>query len=151
MRIRWLLALVLGALALAACGTAHYARPGSEPPPAAGTARLYFYRDLSYRSMVWTTVSLNHRRVGDSAPGTVFYRDVPPGRYEIEVRSDQLYPDQFKTVVLKAGDIAYVKVQEVLQWGQTAWGPKGGTTFVVTVIDPALAKREIATLGLTGG
>jgi hypothetical protein len=151
MRIRWLPALLLCALALASCETAHYARPGSEPPPAAGTARIYFYRDRSYQSFDWTTVSLNHQRVGQSAPGTVFYRDVAPGRYEIEVRSDQLYPDQFKTVALRPGDVAYVKVQELPQWGQTAWGPRGGTTFVVTVVDPAAAKRAIASLGLTPG
>ncbi len=151
MRGRWLAVFALSVLALAACGTENYARPGSEPPPAAGMARLYFFRDLApYDKPIWTAVSLNRRRVGDSAPGTVFYRDVPPGTYEIEVRSDELYPDQFKTVTVRAGSVVYAKIQLLPHWGATGWG-NGGTTFIVSIADPATARREIAALALTPG
>jgi hypothetical protein len=34
--------------------------------------------------------------MGSSAPGTVFHRDVAPGTYEVEARSDELYPNQFR-------------------------------------------------------
>jgi hypothetical protein len=152
MRSRSRAALVLSTLALVSCGTGQYARPGSEPPPAAGVARLYFYRNGDiYQSPSWTSVSLNHRRIGDSAPGTVFYRDVPPGRYEIEVRSAMLYPNQFKTVALQPGSVTYVEVQEVLHWGDTSWGKQGGTTFTVSIANPAAARQQIAGLRLTPG
>ncbi len=150
MRPRWLAVLALGVLALVSCSTERLGRPGSEPPPATGTARLYFYREFTpYGSPVWTAVSLNGRRVGDSAPGTVFYRDVPPGTYEIEVRSEKLYPNQFKTIAVQPGSTTFVKIQEQPHWGQgRSWQ---GTTFVVLIVDPALGARETAALWLTSG
>lgn len=151
MRWRWLAVLALGVVALASCTPANYTRPGTEPPVAAGMARLYFYRDQSPNDpQEWTAVSLNRRKVGDSAPGTVFYRDVPPGRYEISVRSDLLYPDQFKTVAVSAGDTVYAKIAVLPHWGATGWG-RIATTFVVVIVNPAQAQRAIAGLYLTPG
>jgi hypothetical protein len=143
--------LALSVLALVSCGTEHYARPGTEPPVAAGMARLYFFRDQAPNDpQDWTTVSLNGRKVGDSAPGTVFYRDVPPGRYEVSVRSDLLYPDQFKTVTVASGDVVYAKIASLPHWGATGWGSIA-TTFVVVIVNPALAQRALAGLYLTPG
>ncbi len=137
-------------LALAACAEAG-PHPGSEPAPSRGMARLYVYRDFDPNgSLVWTTVSLDHRPLGEAAPGTVFYRDVPPGTYEIEVRSDQPYPDQFRTVRLVPGSIAYVKIGQAPYWGSPPWGWQGAT-FVVTIVDPALGARQIAPLRLSPG
>jgi hypothetical protein len=151
MRVRWLAALALTVLALASCSIERGVRPGSEPAVAAGMARLYVYRDLApYASTLWTSVSLDGRRIGDSAPGTVFYRDVPPGTYEVEVRSDKLYPNQFKTVALRPGSVTYVKIQEQEHWSETSWN-RTGTTFIVQIVAPARGAQEIAGLPLTPG
>lgn len=151
MRARSFAVLVLGLLTLAACAPANTLRPGSEPPPAAGLARLYIYRvNQPSEAQTWTTVSLNERPVGSSAPGSVFYRDVPPGRYEVGVRSDQRYPDQFRSVLLRPGDSAYVEVQEARHWGWTGWG-RTGTTFAVRLVSPAQARQQMTGLRLTSG
>jgi hypothetical protein len=49
----------------------------------------------------------------------VFYRDVAPGTYEVEVRSEELYPNQFKTVRLAPGSITFAKIQQP-SWGKSA-------------------------------
>ncbi len=146
---RSLLGIVaLCALALAACAGQP---PGPEPALAPDKARLYVYREIMPNdSPVWTTVSLDHRPLGEAAPGTVFYRDVPPGTYEIEVRSDKLYPNQFKTVRLGAGSRTFVKIAQQPFWGNSPWG-WSGTTFVVTIVDPALGAEQIAHLRPSAG
>lgn len=137
-------------VSLLACSAAPLQSVITSPPPA-DKARLYVYRDATlYGSQVWTAVSLNRARLGDSAPGTVFYRDVAPGTSEVEVRSDNLYPDQFKTVTLMPGRITFVKIQEQPSWNKSAFGVKG-TTLVVTVVDPALGTAEIGGLRLVPG
>lgn len=143
-------AIAVGLLSLLACSAAPL-EPVVVTPPPAGKARLYIYRDATfYGSQLWTAVSLDRVRVGDSAPGTVFYRDVAPGTYEVEVGSDHLYPDQFKTARLAPGSITFVKIEELPFWGQSArqWQ---GTTFVVAIISPAIGTAEISRLRLVSG
>ena len=138
------------ALWLVACTTGP-SQPVVASPPSPDKARLYVYRDATiYDSQMWTAVSLNRAKLGDAAPGTVFYRDVAPGTYEVEVRSDRLYPDQFKTVTLAPGSITFAKVQEVLGWGASGMGAKG-TTFVVSIADPTIGTAEIRRLRLVDG
>ncbi len=140
-----LLAFPSSFLLLVACSADEHVRPALEPPPA-GKARFYFYRSLTpYGSTLWTAVSLNNRRVGYVAPGMVFYRDAEPGTYEIEVQSDKLYPNQFKTVSVGPASTTFVNIQELPFWGQSAWNWQG-TTFVVTIVDPAIGSREISKL-----
>ena len=150
MRVWRFVGLVFFAAWLGACGAAWQAE--SPPPPLApAQARLYFYRAATvYDPTVWTTVSLNGNVTGVSAPGTVFYRDVAPGTYMIEPRSDNLYPDQAKTVAVKAGSTTFVKVQPVPNWGRTGRQP-GGNTFTVAIVDPAIGQYEIGNLRLTRG
>jgi hypothetical protein len=103
MSARRFIAIAVSLVSLLACSTAPL-QSVIVSPPSADKARLYIYRDATiYGSQVWTAVSLDRGRLGDSASGTVFYRDVAPGTYEVEVRSDRLYPDQFKTVTLMPG------------------------------------------------
>jgi Protein of unknown function (DUF2846) len=146
-----LIALSLIAMTLGGCAaTAPEGPSAAVAPLAADRARVYVYRELNpYDSPTWRAVSLNNEKVGDSAPGQVFYRDVTPGTYEIEVRSDYLYPNQFKTVTLAPGSTVYAKIQEARHWGESLGG--GGTTFVVTIIDPATGRREIGTLRPVAG
>jgi hypothetical protein len=139
------------ALWLGGCDTATQALEAPIPPITAGEARLYFYRDADvYDGSEWTTVSLNGVPTGASGLGTVFYRDVAPGTYRVGARSDKLYPDQVKTVVVAPGTSTYVKVQALPYWGQSGWQWQGNT-FTVSIVNPAMAEHQITTLQRTPG
>jgi len=151
MRAYLLLVAALGLLSLVACGS-EPAEPvvAAAPPP--DKARIYVYRDATYYgSQVWTAVSLNQMKIGDAAPGTVFYRDVAPGTYEIEVRSYRLYPDQFKTERLAPGSVTFVNIEEAVGWDNNGFKPRGGPTFLVVIVDPALAATQMRSLRLVPG
>jgi hypothetical protein len=149
-RARFLLLVVLAVLPLAACGGAP-AEPVTVSPPPPDKARLYVYRSSTiYGFQAWTAVSLNRVKIGDSAPGTAFVRDVPPGTYEITVKSDNLYPNQFKTVRLDPGSITFVKIQDQPDWSKSGFGAVR-TTFVVTIVSPAFAAAELSSVRLVPG
>src|SRR5690348_7213824 len=102
MMSRWFLLFWLP-IALAGCGAAPQQKLAL-PQVAATKARLIFYRGGDpYDGLIWTKVLLNGENIGVSAPGTVFYRDVAPGVYQIGVDSEKLYPDQVKAVAVDAG------------------------------------------------
>ena len=121
------------------------------PPVAPDRARIYFYRDYEpYESLAVTDIFLNGATVGVSMPGAVFYRDVAPGTYDIAVYSVGALPNADKHVALKAGNIAYAKVESLHAWFGGGGGGEGGgydpDTFVVMLIDPAQAQRELANM-----
>jgi hypothetical protein len=121
------------------------------PPVPTDMARFYVLREPTiYDSQIWTAVSLNDQVAGTSAPGTVFYRDVAPGTYRVEARSEKLYPDQVKTVVVRPGSATFVRVDNLPTWSQSnrQWW---GTTFTVEIIDPAIGQVELGKLRLTPG
>lgn len=123
----------------------------SLPPPAPGTARLYFYRLLDPSDpSLGTTVMLNGKPVGFSRTGTVLYRDVPAGSYLVSVLSRGQYPHQFKTVQVQAGQTWYFRIESLPSWAgcDSGKGDCRGDTFVVTVVGPRQAHVEIAPLGL---
>ncbi|MGH7088130.1 MAG: hypothetical protein ACREFQ_04455 [Stellaceae bacterium] len=153
-------------LALAACapaGPPYATVAGNLPPIPAGTARIFFYRWLEpYETLAPTQAYLNGREVGVTEPGAVFYRDVPPGEYTVAVRSDEPYPNQFKTVVLKPRDIAYARIESLKSWsscGGGGGGDDGGggsvtgcrDTFVVVMVSPRVAQYEMSNLTFIRG
>ena len=126
---------------------------GPLPPQPPGTARIVFYRDLDYyatRSM--PTVYLNNQRAGISENGAVFYRDVPPGEYAISVAPSLPYPNQFKTVVVKPGDVFYAQIAPLPTTGGkfNVNERDYGDTFIVTLRDPAVAAYETQGLRVSG-
>ncbi len=150
MKRRAFLAIPVIAAAIAGCGTMPQ-RQLALPAVAPTKARLVFYRSGSnpYDGLVWTKVLLNGQPVGDSGPGTVFYRDLAPGTYYIEVYSDKLYPNQFKTVVVEPGSTTYVKIVSEPYWGhERDWQ---GHTFIVAIVDPAIGRYEVGPLQLMPG
>jgi hypothetical protein len=121
------------------------------PAVAATKARLIFYRGANpYDGLIWTRISLNGEPIAASAPGTVFYRDVTPGVYQISVDSEKLYPDQVKAVAVDAGSTTYIKVMGLPFWGQSGVG-WWGYTFTSAVIAPAVGQSEIGPLRLISG
>jgi hypothetical protein len=114
------------------------------PPLAPNTARIFVYRDPDYQALQWVPVFFNGARVGTVGPGYVMMRDVPPGTYDIAVASQGLYPNQDKVVAAAPGQTFYAKVGTVRGIDPSASRPVPLTTFVVVLVDPETAQREIA-------
>ena len=151
MRTRVLLVVAASVLFLLACSGSPSVEQTVAVPPPPGKGRLYIYRDAStYGSQVWTAVSLNHMKIGDAAPGTVFYRDVAPLDYEIGVQSDRLFPNEFKAVRVAPGSITFVKVQFQPLWDKNGLG-KAAETFVIAIVDPDTARAQMSSLRLVPG
>jgi hypothetical protein len=127
---------------------------GPLPPQPPATARLIFYRGPDYtNTTAMSTVFLNGTAAGVSQIAAAFFRDVAPGRYDISVFSPRAYPDQFKTVVVKAGDVFYIRIDALpkLPCTRMPFDPCSADTFIVTAVDPALGYQQIQGLRLIAG
>ena len=127
---------------------------GPLPPAPPGTARLVFYRLFEpYDTTAMSTIYLNGTATGISQIGAVLYRDVTPGRYDLSVFSPRPYPNQFKTVVIKAGDVFYVRIDALPKQPCSKFpaDPCYADTFIVTVVDPAIGPQQIQGLRLIAG
>ncbi len=110
-------AMVLAVLMLATC-QGRVTEPSmasvAVTPPGSGLARIYFYRVWEpYESMARPLIYLNDAPSEISEPGGISFRDLPAGEYHISVDSPGTYPHQFKTLVLRAGDVRYVKIESL--------------------------------------
>lgn len=145
----WLSLLLLAAVGACAqpLSYAQIAPSLAGPPP--GLARIVVYRDWSYQSPSWVPVFFNGARVSAVGPGYVMLRDVPPGTYDISVASQGLYPNQNKIVAAAPGQTFYAKIETVRGLDPGANRPVPLTTFVVVLVEPAIAQREIAPLWYT--
>ena len=142
-------------LALAGCAAQGPAFAADTLPPIPpGQARIFFYRWLEpYEALSMSKVYLNGKPVGVSQVGAVLYRDVAPGQYYISVDSQGTYPDQFKTVTIGAGQTFYVRIESISSF-KSPCGYLGNCevdTFVVSIVDPTTASREMGTLKLIPG
>ena len=146
---RLLLPLLLALVGCAPAGTPYSG--ASIPPVPAGSARVVLYRDFEvYQSLSFVPVFLNRADVGAVGPGKILIRDVPPGTYAIEAKSQGLWPNQVKTVTLAAGDTAYAKIESFRGLNPSANRDELQTTFVVELIAPEVATRELQQLRLEG-
>jgi hypothetical protein len=115
-------------------------------PPTAGLARIYFYRDWEpYETLARPLIYLNGAPAEISEPGGISFRDVPAGEYYISVDSKGIYPHQFKTIGLRAGDVRYVKIESLASWNTSVGAQHFGSrdTFVVELIPEHQAQSEI--------
>jgi hypothetical protein len=122
---------------------------GPLPPAPPGSARIVFYRELDYyATQSMPTVYLNNQPEGVSQNGAVFYRDVAPGTYTISVAPSLPYPNQFKTITVKPGDVFYAEIDAMpLTGGRFNVNARDyGDTFIVTLRDPV--SGSYATQGL---
>jgi hypothetical protein len=139
-------------LALSACagpsGPLFPEVAGTIPPLAADRARIYFYRDYEpYESLSQASLYLNGAPVGVSVSGGFFYRDVTPATYAIAVWTQKDFPNASKALGLRAGDTIYAKVESFRGWEDGGGDSNfARDTFVVMIIDPAQAQRELANM-----
>ncbi|HTT80586.1 MAG TPA: hypothetical protein VMF86_12985 [Stellaceae bacterium] len=133
----WIAAL---ALLPAAIGWSHGAAaqplPAPRMPP--GRARVWFVRLYEpYVSLATPMMFVNGSPLGASVPGTVFYRDFPPGTYTFSVASYGIDYGQAPTVPLRPGEELYFIV-----WCDTFWASGRffqRDTFYVLPIPPPTA------------
>jgi len=152
--IRHLVLSILVLLAACSSPPQELAVNGPLPPQPPGTARLIFYRTQEiYDTTAMSTVFLNGTATGVSQLGAVFYRDVAPARYDISVWSPRSYPNQFKTVMVKAGDVFYIRIDTLpkLPCSGAPAEPCFADTFIVLVVDPAIGFQQIQGLRLIAG
>jgi hypothetical protein len=85
---RWL-QWVSGLLLIAAGCAQPLAMAAAAPQIPAGEARIWFYQGYEtnhrYSPALIPTVVANGNYIGPAPPRTVFYRDVPPGHYDITI------------------------------------------------------------------
>lgn len=129
---------------------------GALPAPAPGTAQIVFYRDVGYYDPANVlTIALNNRNVAVLPRGEVVYRDVPPGTYTVTFNPTRTYPNQFKTVTVAAGEVAYIKLEGLPDTDCSGTiGTFGGcdiSGYTSVAIDPVQARREIQGLPLVQG
>jgi hypothetical protein len=149
----FVLLLVLSLAACAPPGPPFASVAATLPPPPPGAARIFFYRWLEpYETISESTIYLNDKPVASSQTGAAFYRDVAAGQYTIRAHTFSHYPFDTKTVVLAPGQVIYVRIESVKTWGTCAYNESGCfDTFVVNLIDPAVAQYEMQQLRMIPG
>jgi hypothetical protein len=146
--LRWVASLLM--VAVAACagptGPLFPDAVSKISPPATGMARIYFYREYEpYESLTQAFLYLNGQRVAVSVSGGVSYRDVAPATYTISAWTQGDFPNGSRTVAAHAGDIIYAKVESLRAWQSGGGDPSyERDTFIVTLMDPAQAHRDLA-------
>lgn len=120
------------------------------PPAASGTGRIIFYRAANYEaSQESTTVYLNGTATGIAQPAAMFYRDLPPGTYNVTAAPTLPYQNQFPTVTVKAGDVIYLQIG--ILTNMTDMAPERSThdTFVLSIVDPRVGAYQTYALRRT--
>ena len=118
------------------------------PPVPINAARIFVYRAFEpYQSLSWVPIFVNGATIGAVGPGHVLMRDLPPGTYVIEAKSQGLWPEQAKTVIVAPGQSVYAKVQSFKGLDPTVNNREVLlATFVVVLVDTATGRREIGPL-----
>lgn len=78
------------------------------PTQAEGTARIYFYRTNHFGGAYQPVVYVNKEPYGRAFLEGVFFKDVPPGKYEITTAMSQ---GRQVDLQLAANEVAYVRFQ----------------------------------------
>ena len=84
-------------------------------PPNAGRV-VIFRANAPYESLARPYVRLNGEIAGISEPGGSFYRDVPPGEYQVTVDSFGQDVYQFAQIKLSPGQTSFVRVDAAPFW-----------------------------------
>jgi uncharacterized protein YneR len=114
-------------LAAASCAQPPTTASVAIPPIPLQQARVWFYRDVDTADANSTTpyVRLNGAIAGAPEQGGAFYRDVPPGHYQITVDSEGMSPSPSRDIAVAAGEQIYVRIGLGGSWN--------GQGFTITV------------------
>lgn len=144
----------MGLLTLAGCSmpATRTGPPAQAPPLQAGLARVWVLRQpgspggniAASDPMVFA----NGAPLAQSAQGTVFFHDFPPGTYRFTVQPYGTPANLVDTVQVSPGTEAYVQVEAVPNWeeGSTA----GGASFAVLSMQPAEAQQYLPLMKYLG-
>jgi hypothetical protein len=152
----WSIGLVLVAVALAGCAADNPQQLAEKQRllasyPTPGQGRIWIFRTFQPEiTQEQPYVRVNGQIVGTALLGRAFYRDVPPGNYEVSVDSRGVAPNQFAHFGLAAGQTAYVAIDANGWWAGLCWRCQI-PTFYTLVVTRQLALAELATLPLAGG
>lgn len=121
----------------------------SYPPP--GQSRIWIFRNyLPEITRQEPYVRINGQIVGVALLGRAFYRDVPPGNYEVTVDSRGTAPYQFAHFGLAAGQTVYVAVDANNWWAGLCWRCQIDTFYTI-IQTPQLALAQMASLPIVNG
>ncbi len=119
--------------------------------PLAGQARIWIYRTYDPEiTRQEPYVRINGQIVGVALLGRAYYRDVPPGNYEVTVDSRGTAPDQFARFGLAAGQTVFIKV-DANNWWAGMCRHCQVDTFYTLIQTPQLALADLASIPLAGG
>jgi hypothetical protein len=153
---RWWLLFVVGTwstLAANGCAQAPSMASAAVPPIPPGQARVWFYREfIPSESLNMTEVRMNGAYAGYSQLGGAFYRDVPPGQYQVTVATWGVDVNQSAVVALVPGQEAFIKVESLRSW--STLGEKNNAardTFYARLMPPQMARTEMMQTTYDGG
>jgi len=129
---------------------AQVAQPAQLAPPPAGLARVWFLRQYQPYESLWTPmIYANGAPMIASMPGTIFYRDFPPGIYTFSVDSCGSDTNQFPTVTLTPGAQYEFEVQS-LESFKPPDCPSGTGVFYVRPVQPRFLQLYLPQLAYLG-
>ena len=142
---RWL-QWAAGLLLIVVAGTQPLVTAAAAPQIPAGAARIWFYQGYEPPGRVAQVTSIptvvaNGTYVGQAPPGTVFYRDVPPGHYDITIPNRSGFNGRSARFDVGAGKQAFVKLVFWTTGGQDAPNAQG---FSALLVPEQIAQAELA-------
>lgn len=119
-------------------------------PPPAGLARVWFLRQYEPGENLSTPwIYVNGAPMTASLPGTIFYRDFPPGTYTFSVDTCGTDANQFPVVRLAPGAQVEFEVQS-LQSFTPPDCPADAGTFYVRPVAPRFLQLYLPQLAYLG-
>jgi len=126
------------------CPASDHRLGGNSADPVATGARLVLSRGGHCRGKHdYPYVRLNGAIADVPVQGGAFYRDVPPGRYQITVDSQGLSPSPSRDVALVAGEQIYVRIGLGASWN--------GQGFTIAAVPSEVGRTAIEHSQFYGG
>ena len=141
----WRAATSILLLVAASCAQPPTTASVALPPISPQQARVWIYRDIEPHATNQTTpyVRLNGAITGVAEEGGVFYRDVPPGHYQIMIDGGGMSPSPSRDVALVAGEQVYVKIGLGASWN--------GQGFTITLAPSEVGRAAVERSKFYGG
>jgi hypothetical protein len=121
------------------------------PQIPAGQGRIWFYQGYeppsggaNYAPASIPTIVANGTYVGTASSGSVFYRDVRPGRYDITIPNPDGFQYQSAHFELSPGQQAFIKI--VLKRGNGILPSQHWSGFSALLVPEELAQAEVPSL-----